>query len=56
MMPAYTKEEVLKRAYIEAESNENGGIPDSPEIQKLIDAGNDALAGHLVKKETEISQ
>ena len=26
------------------------------EIQKLIDAGNDALAGHLVKKETEISQ
>src|SRR3989338_8707607 len=32
-----TKEEVLKRAYIEAESNENGVIPDSPEIQKLID-------------------
>lgn len=31
------KEVVLARAYIEAESNEKGLIPDSPEIQKLID-------------------
>lgn len=26
------------------------------EVQKMIDAGNEALAGHLQKKETEISQ
>ena len=26
------------------------------EVQKLIDAGNEALAGHLTKKETEIAQ
>ncbi len=32
-----SKEAVLSRAYIEAESNENGVIPNSPEIQKLID-------------------
>lgn len=32
-----TKESALKRAYIEAESNEQGIIPNSPEVQKLID-------------------
>jgi len=32
-----TKEAALARAYLEAESNEQGVIPDSPEIQKLID-------------------
>ncbi|MFA5059724.1 MAG: NADP oxidoreductase [Candidatus Omnitrophota bacterium] len=32
-----TKEAALNRAYIEAESNDQGLIPDSPEIQKLID-------------------
>ncbi len=31
------KEDVLKRAYIEAESNEQGLVPQSTEIQKLID-------------------
>ena len=40
-VPAYrnsfTKEEVLKRAYVEAESNDSGKIPSSPEIAKLID-------------------
>lgn len=34
---AVTKEEALSRAYVEAESNEQGLIPDSDEIQKLID-------------------
>jgi NAD-reducing hydrogenase small subunit len=31
------KEEVLKRAYVEAESNDSGTIPQDPEIAKLID-------------------
>ena len=31
------KEVILSRSYLEAESNEQGLIPDSPEIQKLID-------------------
>ncbi len=33
----FPKEVVLKRAYIEAESNEQGVIPSSAEIQKLVD-------------------
>ena|SRR3989338_7488781 len=33
----FPKEDVLSRAYLEAESNEQGVIPASPEIQKLID-------------------
>lgn len=33
----FPKEEVLKRAYAEAESNDSQTIPSSPEIAKLID-------------------
>ncbi len=40
-VPAYrnlfTKEETLRRAYVEAESNDSGLIPDSPQLGKLID-------------------
>jgi NAD-reducing hydrogenase small subunit len=34
---ALTKEEVLKKAYVEAPSNDSGHIPQDPEIAKLID-------------------
>ena len=40
-VPSYrnrvTKEEALKRAYVEAESNDSGVIPDSPQLGKLLD-------------------
>ncbi|MCX6935933.1 MAG: NADP oxidoreductase [Verrucomicrobia bacterium] len=32
----FTKEEALNRAYLEAESNDRGLIPDSPQLGKLI--------------------
>ncbi|MDP2653535.1 MAG: NADP oxidoreductase [Candidatus Omnitrophota bacterium] len=38
MRNAVTKEAALTRAYVEAESNDTEGqVPDSPEIQKLLD-------------------
>jgi NAD-reducing hydrogenase small subunit len=37
MRNAFSKEEVLRRAYIETESTKDGKIPVSPEIPKLLD-------------------
>lgn len=37
MRNAFTKEEVLRRAYIESESTKDGKIPSSPEIPALLE-------------------
>ena len=37
MRNAFSKEEVLRRAYIESESTKNGKIPSSPEIPALLE-------------------
>ena len=37
MRNAFSKEEVLRRAYIESESTRDGKIPSSPEIPALLD-------------------
>ena len=47
MRNAFTKEEVLRRAYIESESTKDGKIPSSPEIPELLEK---ALPVHEVVK------
>jgi NAD-reducing hydrogenase small subunit len=37
MRNAFSKEEVLRRAYIESESTKEGKIPSSPEIPALLE-------------------